>query len=59
MAAPGNGLPQDLRARLFYLYQFTEHHSGKVLADQGSVDVLIDINTAVMRGLRGETGDRS
>ena len=54
VAEPENGLPQQLRARLFYLYEFTAQHSPKILDDQASVDVLVDINTAVMRGLRGE-----
>lgn len=53
VADSGNGLPAELRARLFYLYQFTAHHSRAILEDRGSIDVLIDINTAVMRGLRG------
>jgi flagellar protein FlaF len=54
VAEPANGLPAALRAQLFYLYQFTAEHSRAVLADGNSVEVLIDINTAVMRGLRGE-----
>ncbi|MEH7828649.1 flagellar biosynthesis regulator FlaF [Gemmobacter denitrificans] len=49
-----NGLPQQLRAQLFYLYEFTSEHTRKVLKDDASAEVLIDINTAVMRGLRGE-----
>ena len=49
-----NGLPAALRAKLFYLYQFTEQHSRKVLDGKAEVGVLVDINTAVMRGLRGE-----
>jgi len=56
VAEPGNGLPQDLRAQLFYLYQFTVEHSRTVLDDKGSIEVLVDINTAVMKGLRGESG---
>lgn len=56
VALPGNGLPAPLRARLFYLYEFTAHHSRTVLNNKGSVEVLADINTAVMRGLRGEGG---
>jgi flagellar protein FlaF len=51
---PGNGLPPALRARLFYIYQFTEKHSRDVLTKNASVQVLTDINMAVMRGLRGE-----
>jgi flagellar biosynthesis activator protein FlaF len=53
VAEPGNGLPKDLRAKLFYLYEFTANHSRSVLDNRASVEVLVDINTAVMRGLRG------
>jgi flagellar protein FlaF len=56
VALPGNSLPAALRARLFYLYEFTAMHSRAVLDGKGSVDVLADINLAVMRGLRGERG---
>lgn len=56
VAQPGNGLPAALRARLFYLYEFTAQHSRSILDGKGSVEVLADINTAVMRGLRGEGG---
>lgn len=56
VADPGNRLPSDLRARLFYLNEFTQVHSRKVLSGDASVDVLIDINTAIMRGLRQEGG---
>lgn len=54
VAGEGNGLPALLRARLFWLYEFTAQHSRAVLQDKGEVAVLVDINTAVMRGLRGE-----
>ena len=56
VADEGNSLPAKLRAQLFYLYEFTAHHSRTIRDSNGSVDVLIDINTAVMRGLRGEGG---
>lgn len=56
VADPGNALPAPLRSSLFYLYEFTEHHSRAVRDSGASVDVLIDINTAVMRGLRGQGG---
>ncbi len=56
VAGSGNGLPQQLRAQLFYLYQFTAEHSRAVLDNRASVEVLVDINTAVMRGLRGPEG---
>lgn len=54
VANPENGLPQTLRTRLFYLSQFTAEHSRAVLEGRASIGVLVDINTAVMRGLRGE-----
>lgn len=46
-----NKLPQEVRARIFYLAEFTQHHSRKVLNGQASTDALTDINLAVMRGL--------
>lgn len=56
VALPGNMLPAALRARLFYLFEFTVQHSRAVLDGKASVEVLADINTAVMRGLRGDGG---
>ena len=52
VAGDGNALPQQLRAQLFYLAEFTVEHSRKVLRNEAGVDALVDINTAVMRGLR-------
>lgn len=54
VASPGNSLPAPLRAKLFYLFEFSELHTNKVLDGTASVDVLVDVNTAVMRGLRGQ-----
>ncbi|SFR00630.1 flagellar biosynthesis regulator FlaF [Poseidonocella sedimentorum] len=48
-----NKLPDQLRAQLLYLADFTNQHSSKVLSGEGKMDILIEINTAVMRGLRG------
>lgn len=56
VADPGNALPATLRAQLFYLFEFTTAHSRKVIDKSASADVLVEINTAVMRGLRGEGG---
>lgn len=50
-----NGLPAELRAKLISLSVFIFQHSMVVLRGESSIGVLIDINTAVMRGLRGET----
>lgn len=58
VALPDNGLPAQLRAQLFYLYEFTNHHSRAVLDRGASAEVLTDINMAMLRGLRGDGGSR-
>jgi flagellar biosynthesis activator protein FlaF len=55
VAGTGNALPEALRARLFYLSEFTAIHTSKVLSGKESADPLIEINAAVMAGL-GHTG---
>lgn len=52
VAETGNGLTPDLRARIFYLAEFTNQHTSKVLAGKASAETLIEINSAVMGGLR-------
>ena len=54
VADADNALPQDLRASIFFLAQFTEHHSQKVLRGEADLQPLIDINTSIMRGLRAK-----
>ena len=53
VADQGNHLPDGLRAQIFYLAEFTDQHSQDVLRNRASVQALVDINTAVMRGLNG------
>ncbi len=52
VAEKDNGLPQELRARIFYLAEFTIDHSRKVLRGDETVEALVEVNTAIMRGLR-------
>lgn len=47
-----NQLPDGLRAQLFYLAEFTRAHTSKVLKGEAEAEALIDINTAIMKGLR-------
>lgn len=54
VADADNALPSQLRAQLFYLAEFTEHHSREVLRGRANAGALIDINTAVLRGLNGQ-----
>lgn len=49
-----NALPIPLRAQLIGLSEFVRKHSLKVMSGKASVLPLIDINTSIMRGLRGE-----
>jgi flagellar protein FlaF len=57
VADADNDLPRDLRARIFYLAEFTVAHSRKVLDGEATADALVEINTAIMRGLRAQIGD--
>ncbi len=52
VAGDGNGLPAQLRAQIFYLTEFTNHHTKLVLNGKASPDILVEINTSIMRGLR-------
>ncbi|MEP6443966.1 MAG: flagellar biosynthesis regulator FlaF [Hyphomicrobiales bacterium] len=49
-----NPLPQELRARIFYLAEFTEIHTRKVLREKASIMPLLEVNMAVLRGLKPE-----
>lgn len=54
VADPGNALPKALRAQIFYLAEFTEHHSRRVLRKEADATALIEVNTAILRGLNGK-----
>ena len=47
-----NGLPASLRAQLFYLFEFTQSHTPKILRREADASALIDINTSIIRGLK-------
>lgn len=51
VASQNNTLPERLRAQIFYLAEFTQAHTSKVLAKTASPLALVEINTAMMRGL--------
>ena len=52
VAGDGNQLPSQVRARIFYLAQFVSEHSSKLLNSREDLTALVDINTAIMAGLR-------
>lgn len=55
IAGPDNALPAQLRAQLFYLFEFTLAHTPKVLKGEADAEALLDINRAIMSGLRPAT----
>ncbi|PRY19456.1 flagellar protein FlaF [Aliiruegeria haliotis] len=54
VADRGNSLPEMVRARVFYLSRFVDQHSRKVLKGEATVEILVEINTSIMRGLAPE-----
>ncbi|SDX46646.1 flagellar protein FlaF [Ruegeria halocynthiae] len=57
VADADNALPNNLRARIFYLAEFTEQHSSQVLGNKATIEPLLEINMAVLRGLRQMRGN--
>ncbi len=53
VADDGNALPPDLRARIFYLAEFVQQHTSKVLMKKARIGPLLEINAAILRGLSG------
>lgn len=53
VAGDTNALPQNLRAGLLYIAKFVSHHSNNVLNKSADIDILVDLNVSVLRGLKG------
>lgn len=53
-----NALPPELKARIFYLAEFTEAHTKKILREKQSVLPLLEVNMAILRGLKSESTAR-
>ena len=56
VAEDDNPLPPELRARIVYLAEFTRQYSSRVLNGGASPAPLIEINSAIMQGLRERRG---
>ena len=52
VASSENALPIELKEQIFYLSAFTREHTSKVLSRKAGIKPLVEINTAIMRGLR-------
>lgn len=56
VASENNQLPVELRSQLFYLFEFTQHYTRKLMSDEGKAldaEPLIEINQNIIRGLQG------
>ncbi|WP_439522033.1 flagellar biosynthesis regulator FlaF [Marivita sp.] len=51
VASSENALPPDLRARIFFLGEFVQEYSSKVLQNDLGISPLLDINLTILRGL--------
>ena len=51
---PENRLPAELKAGLISLALFSMRHSHKIILGDADLEPLIDVNTRIMKGLRGE-----
>lgn len=49
-----NSLTPSLRAQIFYLAEFTQAHTSRILAGKAKVTPILEINTAVLKGLSGQ-----
>lgn len=49
-----NPLPKQLKARIIYLAEFTNHQTRKILREKASVMPLLEVNMALLRGLKKE-----
>jgi len=58
VASAENALPQELRAQIFYLAEFVQTHTGKVLARKARLAPLLEVNAAILRGLGGQRPGR-
>jgi len=52
LVGPDNKLAGDLKNNLISLAEFTQSHTQRVLRGQASIDILIEINSAIIQGLK-------
>ncbi len=58
VSSSGNDLPSDLRARIFYLAEYIQDHSRRVLKGEAKVGPILEINVAIMRGLSSRRAEK-
>lgn len=55
LLSPNNELPDEIKSSLIDLGTFVRKHTLQLYAGQGTVNVLIDINVAILGGLEGNS----
>lgn len=50
---PGNALPDEMKRSLLYLAEFVRQTSMKIMAGEGEIADLIEINQSIMTGIGG------
>jgi flagellar biosynthesis activator protein FlaF len=53
-SAPGNGLPNELRAQIISIGLWVERFTSDVVAGREPIAELITVNRTIMEGLRGQ-----
>ncbi len=53
LLSPENELPESAKENLVYLAEFTRQHTTKIIRKEAGVQPILEINTAILRGLRG------
>jgi len=56
---PGNALPEEMKRSLLYLAEFVRQNSLKILAGDGDIADLIEINQSIMMGLSGASSGQA
>ncbi len=54
VAQSENALPSELRAKLFYLAEFTNSETRRILKGDGDIGTLIEVNAALLQGLHAQ-----
>ncbi|MFK7877850.1 MAG: flagellar biosynthesis regulator FlaF [Paracoccaceae bacterium] len=54
VASEDNLLSEEIRAQIFYLAEFTAQHTNKVLSREANAVALLEINAAILGGLKSE-----
>lgn len=58
VADPENPLPDELRAKIIYLAEFSRQHSHKVMQKLDTAIPLLEINASILKGLKQEGGSK-